>query len=180
MTRDFVRVVPDHLATGTAGGICVRKLVATLGVLLTLLLSAVPASAHGGGLDGNGGHHCREAGYNSGKCGPLNSYHCHSAGCTQPGAQQQPVVATPPPTEAPTTTEPPTTTTEPPTTTTQPPITTTEPPTTTTSQAVIEVEQIADEAEADEANPFVGFGVLGAIGYGGYRVYRRFRPKNAA
>lgn len=35
--------------------------------------SPMPADAHSGGLDGTGGHHCRQAGYDSGKCAPLNS-----------------------------------------------------------------------------------------------------------
>jgi hypothetical protein len=42
--------------------------------------SAATALAHPGGLDASGGHHCREAGFASGKCSPLNSYHSHSGG----------------------------------------------------------------------------------------------------
>jgi hypothetical protein len=49
-------------------------------VLLLLALGVGVASAHSGGLDSNGGHHCREAGFNSGKSAPLNSYHCHRPG----------------------------------------------------------------------------------------------------
>ena len=49
-------------------------------VALVLVLPGV-ASAHSGGLDSNGGHYCREAGYASGSCSPLDSYHCHQAGC---------------------------------------------------------------------------------------------------
>lgn len=46
------------------------------------LFAPSAATAHSGALDSNGGHHCRTAGYESGSCGPLNSYHCHEAGCT--------------------------------------------------------------------------------------------------
>ena len=55
-----------------------------LGIALTVALVGSPgtATAHSGGLDSNGGHYCREAGYESGACSPLNSYHCHEAGCT--------------------------------------------------------------------------------------------------
>lgn len=52
-------------------------------VSLVLLLLVLPdvAAAHSGGLDSNGGHYCREAGYESGACAPLNSYQCHQPGC---------------------------------------------------------------------------------------------------
>lgn len=45
-----------------------------------------PAAAHSGGLDQGGGHHCRQRGYDSGSCAPLNSYHCHRSYCTEPGS----------------------------------------------------------------------------------------------
>ena len=58
-----------------------RKAIVALVVLLASFGAAAPVAAHGGGLDSNGGHHCRDAGYRSGKCGPRNSYHCHRAHC---------------------------------------------------------------------------------------------------
>ena len=51
-------------------------------VLLTAgVVAPGAASAHSGGLDSNGGHYCRDAGYDAGTCSPLNSYHCHQSGC---------------------------------------------------------------------------------------------------
>lgn len=50
-------------------------------VICALTFSTGVAGAHSGGLDSNGGHYCREAGYESGACSPLNSYHCHDSGC---------------------------------------------------------------------------------------------------
>ena len=58
----------------------VRRVFILTGLLPVLLLPA-GANAHQGGLDANGGHHCRQAGFSSGLCSPLNSYHCHKAGC---------------------------------------------------------------------------------------------------
>lgn len=57
---------------------------AVIGIALTVALVGVSgtAGAHSGGLDSNGGHYCREAGYESGACSPLDSYHCHEDGCT--------------------------------------------------------------------------------------------------
>lgn len=53
-----------------------------LGLTVAMAVPAGTAGAHSGGLDANGGHYCREAGYESGSCSPLNSYHCHESGCT--------------------------------------------------------------------------------------------------
>lgn len=51
-------------------------------LLMAVLLATVatPVTAHPGGLDAQGGHHCRQAGFDSGKCSPLNSYHYHRGG----------------------------------------------------------------------------------------------------
>jgi hypothetical protein len=59
----------------------VRKLLFVILAAMSSLSLAAPAVAHGGGLDSNGGHYCRAAGAKSKKCGPVNSYHCHRAGC---------------------------------------------------------------------------------------------------
>lgn len=49
------------------------RLVAVLaGVVLVIVSTAVPAQAHGGGLDWQGGHNCRV-----GSC--AGTYHCHQA-----------------------------------------------------------------------------------------------------
>lgn len=159
-------------------------------LLLAPLASTSPAGAHGGGLDANGGHHCRQAGYDSGKCSPLNSYHCHSASCTEPGT------ATTKPTPTPTTARATTTAPRPTTTTTPPPTTTTEPPTTTTTEStttttsttttsiVVLPAATPTAAESDrEAGPIDGAVtvlVLGGMGYGGYRLVRRVRRSRAA
>ena len=127
--------------------------------------------AHGGGTDSNGGHYCREAGYNSGKCAPLGSYHCHSAGCVSPGS---------PRTEPdPTTSSPPSTTT-----TTEAPTTTTEAPTTSTTftDRVTQTTGIFDDQEtvSDEASPLAGVVTLGIFGGAGYGVYRMVQNRRAA
>lgn len=57
-----------------------RRLVVLVGVVGWLLLPGF-ASAHQGGIDSNGGHHCRQRGFDSGLCSPVNSYHCHQPGC---------------------------------------------------------------------------------------------------
>lgn len=56
----------------------------------TLALGSGVAGAHSGGTDSSGGHYCREAGYESGSCGPLNSYHSHSGGSTSGGSTAAP------------------------------------------------------------------------------------------
>ena len=58
-----------------------RKLVAAVVVVIASFGAVAPVSAHGGGLDKNGGHYCRDAGFRSGKCSPRNSYHCHKSHC---------------------------------------------------------------------------------------------------
>lgn len=60
-----------------------HRAVTAVALLLTgsLSLATGVAAAHSGGLDANGGHFCREAGYESGACSPLDSYHCHQSGC---------------------------------------------------------------------------------------------------
>lgn len=77
-----------------------RQLLALVFLASAVLVPDV-ARAHGGGTDARGGHHCRQAGYNSGKCAPLNSYHCHSAACEASLGRETP-------TPAPTTTDAPT------------------------------------------------------------------------
>ncbi len=59
----------------------VSRLGVAVVVCLALLGIATAAHAHSGGLDSNGGHYCREAGYEAGTCSPLGSYHCHESGC---------------------------------------------------------------------------------------------------
>ena len=61
-----------------------RRFTLLFGIIAVAVASFMPGVvwAHSGGLDSNGGHYCREAGYNSGSCGPLDSYHCHESGCT--------------------------------------------------------------------------------------------------
>jgi hypothetical protein len=59
----------------------VRKLLFVAIAMVSSLSMAAPAVAHSGGIDGNGGHYCRDAGARSGKCKPVGSYHCHRAGC---------------------------------------------------------------------------------------------------
>ena len=140
--------------------------------------------AHSGGLDGNGGHHCRQAGYDSGKCAPLGSYHCHQSPCGQAAATTTTTRPTTTTTRRPTTTTTAaaaavvttTTTAPPPTTTTEAPTTTTtEAPTTTTTAAVVAlVDEASTSTEKDEeGNPVLGFAVLAGLGYGGYRLVKR-------
>src|SRR5687767_560343 len=79
-----------------------------VGLVIAMFFLAVPAPAysHPGGLDSNGGHHCRAAGYNSGQCAPLNAYHCHQPPCggatapTPTPAPAGPTAATPTPAPA--------------------------------------------------------------------------------
>ena len=161
-------------------------------LLLAPFTAPAPADAHGGGLDSNGGHHCRQAGYDSGKCSPLNSYHCHSSTCVAPGS----ATTKPTPTTARATTStvrrttatppPPTTTTTeaPTTTTTESTTTTTTSSTTTTSTTVLlpAATPVAAEKEP-EAGPVEGalaVVVLGGMGYGGYRLLRRARRATRA
>ena len=169
-------------------------------LLLAPFAAASPADAHSGGLDSTGGHHCRQAGYDSGKCSPLNSYHCHSSTCSAPGT------ATTKPTSTPTTARATTTTVRRTTTTQQPPTTTTEAPTTTTTESTTTTSStttssttttsttvllpVATPAAADkesEAGPVEGAlvgAVLAGMGYGGYRLLRKARaaagPTDAA
>jgi hypothetical protein len=59
-----------------------RKVLVAAALAIASFGVTIPAAgAHGGGLDQNGGHYCRDAGYRSGKCGPRNSYHCHRSYC---------------------------------------------------------------------------------------------------
>lgn len=71
-------------------------------VVVAVVLSAAlsfsgVAGAHSGGLDSRGGHHCREAGYESGACGPLGSYHYHdgsgSTGGSTGGTTSEPTAS---------------------------------------------------------------------------------------
>lgn len=156
-------------------------------VLLSPFAQPAPASAHSGGLDSTGGHHCRQAGYDSGKCSPLNSYHCHSSTCSAPGTATTKPASTPTTARAATTTtvrrttttQPPPTTTEAPTTTTTESTTTTTTSTTTTSTTVVLPVTVPAAAEKEpEAGPAEGalaVIVLGGLGYGGYRLLRRAR-----
>ena len=102
-----------------------------------------------GGLDASGGHHCRQAGYNSGKCSPLNSYHCHKSSCVAPGT----VTTTAPPTTTTTTTKPPTTTTA---------------PTTTTS-----VQLDPSTGSTNSAGAIPALALLSGVAYGGYRLLQK-------
>lgn len=142
--------------------------VALLTVLL-VLIGAEPALSHGGGLDANGGHHCREAGYNSGKCSPLGSYHCHRAGCVAPG-QAPPVEPVPVAPVQPDPTPPPTLVPTPEPTlgpmATEPPPATAEP-----------VDP--DDEPASVANTLGGLLVLGGIGAAFYVGVRRRRQGQA-
>ena len=56
----------------------VGRLLVALAISTGVVTGGGEAGGHSGGLDANGGHHCREAGYASGACGPLDSYHTHS------------------------------------------------------------------------------------------------------
>jgi hypothetical protein len=166
------------------------RVIFVLLMVTALMALSPPANAHSGGLDSNGGHHCREAGFNSGKCSPLNSYHCHSAGCVVPGSatttQPKPTTtSTSPPTTTTTTaatstststsTTTSTTTTQPSTTTTTSTTTsttTTQPSTTTTT-----VDLSNDSTEAGAGGAFLGLGILGAFAYGGYRLVNGLRQR---
>ena len=140
----------------------------------------IPAHGHGGGTDSNGGHYCREAGYNSGKCAPLGSYHCHSAGCVEPGGNPSPAPAQttratsapppPPPTTLATTTTASTTTTS---TTIR--ARTTDAPRTTELDANDARASTEDEASAGET--IAGLALLGGLGYGAFRLVQRRRAK---
>lgn len=74
-----------------------RRRSLALAALFIVAVTASPASAHSGGLDSKGGHYCRQAGYNSGKCSPLNSYHYHSGGGGSGGGGGSSAPAAPPP-----------------------------------------------------------------------------------
>lgn len=137
-----------------------------------LSMFGASAGAHGGGLDANGGHHCREAGYNSGKCAPLGSYHCHRPGCVEPGARPpEPVpvqvvpVATPESTPDPT--PPPTPAPEP--TTERPAVVTPDPP--------LEPTEEASES-LGIGETVVALALLGGMGYGILRVVRSIQGRN--
>lgn len=161
----------------------VRAIALAAAVLLAVLALSPPAAmAHGGGLDSNGGHHCREAGYRSGKCSPLNSYHCHRPGCVLPGGQSGPgtipttsSLPRPSSTTSTTTTTPTTTTTTPTTTTTMAMTSTTSPPSTTSTETPpAPPPELADaEGGGGDSNPLVTLTLVGAIGYGGYRLAKR-------
>lgn len=164
----------------------VKRLLFIGAVLVAPFVPAPAAEAHSGGLDSTGGHHCRQAGYDSGKCSPLNSYHCHRSPCGE--AAPAPTTTTARPrattTTAPrpttTTTQAPTTTTEAPTTTTSTSTTTSTTTTSTTSTTVAPatVPVKADKDPDDEAGPVASaltLAVIGGAGYGGFRLYRRAR-----
>jgi hypothetical protein len=150
-------------------------------------IGAPAAEAHGGGLDSTGGHYCRQAGYDSGKCAPLNSYHCHQAPCGEaaPATTAKATTTTvrrttttsppPPPTTA--TTQATTTTMKAATTTTEATTTTTTEATTTTTSTTL-VPVAADRGESDDGGAGAvlgGVAVTGALGFGGYRLVRRRR-----
>ena len=172
----------------------VRRFIAIGAVLVAPLAGHDGASAHGGGLDSTGGHHCRQAGYDSGKCSPLNSYHCHQSPCGDSApATTTTTVRRTTTTAAPraaatttTTTAAPTTTTEATTTTTAAPTTTTEATTTTTLAPDLSDADPAgttrsqDKGEEEDADPVAaafGFALLGGLGFGGYRLVKRMVRK---
>lgn len=70
-----------------------RVVLVPMVVVATFVAGGV--GGHQGGLDDNGGHHCREAGFNSGLCAPLDSYHCHQEGCTIPAGETVSTVGAP-------------------------------------------------------------------------------------
>lgn len=74
MRRAAARRIDVRRSRAARVGVAVLLALATLGV-------ATGAAAHSGGLDSNGGHYCRDAGYEAGTCSPLGSYHCHDVGC---------------------------------------------------------------------------------------------------
>lgn len=156
-----------------------RLLIAGL-VLISPFAGGSEAEAHGGGLDGTGGHHCRQAGFDSGKCSPLNSYHCHQSPCGDPAPT---TTAAPPPPPTTAATAPPTTaaivvtttTTAAPTTTTTTPSTTSTSESTTTTVVVPKTEPVSSDKD-DESGPVdyaLTFALLGGLGYGGYRLATR-------
>ncbi len=51
-----------------------RRAALSLALMIAALWAPAPASAHGGGLDRNGGHHDRRNG----------GYHCHRDPCREP------------------------------------------------------------------------------------------------
>jgi hypothetical protein len=167
-------------------------------VVLSPLAGGSGAEAHGGGLDGTGGHHCRQAGYESGKCSPLNSYHCHQSPC----GSQAPATTTEPAPPATTAAPPPPTTAVPTTIATTTTSTTVPVPTTTTTTAVATststsesttttavVFPKADPASSSRADAeeelsaldyVVTLAFLGGVGFGGYRLAtRRARRRRA-
>ena len=60
-----------------------RRLAVAFCVAAALLIGS-PALAHDGPLDSQGGHDCKSTDRN---CSPLESYHCHDAGCVQPSGR---------------------------------------------------------------------------------------------
>lgn len=159
-------------------------------VLLALALPWPAAQGHGGGLDSNGGHHCREAGYDTGHCAPLGSYHCHRSPCGETATTSPPQTA-PPDTRASSgsggagrsggagaavTTSTTSTTTS---TTTSSTTSTTVPPTTTTAAEEIDVEPAASGDDVGFGDMVLTAGVLGGLLYGGYRLVRLVRPRTA-
>lgn len=127
------------------------------------------AGAHGGGLDANGGHHCREAGYRSGKCAPLGSYHCHRPGCVEPGArppEPEPVEVVPLATPEPEPTPPPTLTPEP----------TAEPTAVVTAEPPLEATEEASES-LGIGETIVVLALLAGMGYGILRVVRSIQGR---
>lgn len=156
-------------------------------LLVAPFVGAPDAGAHGGGLDSTGGHHCRQAGYDSGKCAPLNSYHCHRSPCGEAAPATTPK-QTPTTVRRTTTTSPPppttTTTQAPTTTTTEATTTTTTAPTTTTTTSTTLVPVAADregdgDEEAGAGAVLGGLALVGALGFGGYRLVRRRFPVKA-
>lgn len=165
----------------------VRHLFALAAVLVAPVVGHDGASAHGGGLDSSGGHHCRQAGYDSGKCSPLNSYHCHQSPCgdAAPATTATTARATTTTVRRTTTTTPPatTTTTVAPTTTTAAPTltttsttvattTSTEATTTTIAVANLSSDPASTDRSEEEAGPgaiAVTLALLGGLGFAGYR-----------
>jgi hypothetical protein len=175
----------------------VRHLFALGAVLVAPLVGHDGASAHGGGLDSSGGHHCRQAGYDSGKCSPLNSYHCHQSPCGDAAPATPPTTAkattttvrrtttTAPPATTPTTAAPTTTTTAAPTTTSTPVATTTSTEATTTTIAVANLssDPTSTDRPEEEAGPAaIAFtlALFGGLGFAGYRFVKNRVRRPAA
>lgn len=105
--------IASHRGRTRPAPVATRSFLLAFLVCAQVVVAAGVASAHPGGLDANGGHYCRQKGYDSGKCAPLNSYHSHRGGDSTdsgsqsgPTADSSPNVTTPPVTTPPDTTPP--------------------------------------------------------------------------